>query len=72
MHYAPLQLNYENAKQDRNQREIPSIVGCQSSLDVAPKHRVAGGTKLVLIGAIWEVGMALLRLGYEQYAFQSK
>ena len=39
--YASLQPNYENPKKDRDQRRIVSNVEYQSSIDFAPKHRVA-------------------------------
>ena len=73
--YASLQLNYENAKKGRDQRKLVSNVKYQSSLDFAPKQRVAeeqnwssfkGWCHLPGLFDV-EIGMGLLKLGYEWY-----
>ena len=70
--YASLQLNYENAKKKgKDQRKLVSNVNYQSSLDFAPKQRVAeeqnwssfkGWCHLPGLSDV-EIGMGRLKLG---------
>jgi len=71
--HASLQLNYENAKKDRDQRKTVSNVKYQSSLDFAPKHRVAEEQSWSSfkgwchLPGLSDGETGLLKLGYEWY-----